>query len=445
MIKRLLFIGIFTGAAHVTTLIVLKKLTGLIPLDVIKLIGETDSLINFILSILAAGLLMTSVREIATSQNWKHAFNVFQQARVTLSILLIFLGVLGMFQSSYFLFAFAPVFAMNADYALYGRGLPITASILAFSRVFVPFIALFLASLYWPNQIIPIFVCSSVILYFFSGIVISKILGAPYFIKPSLQSLKLYLMTIPLGVVSFSYYFLGLGIIMIADHFYSAAVVAIAYIAIKIYVIFKGVLRILNQAFISEMTNDLVCHKVDYLAFSAGTILVTGTSLFVNAFRGLFLDARSGGTNGWVHMVGISCFLISPLVSLTTKAILEKKDRPYAYISLISLAVSAILCYFLSFILSDEKGILLSIIVGELITILGLLQILDKWGWLKQRFHYFTRNIFLLSVPILIRLLAGDSKITLLLSLSLYGILLFMFNRNLFSLQTEKKNEQKIS
>ena len=445
MIKRLLLIGVFTGAAHITTLVVLKRLTGSIPLDDIKAIGEIDSLLNFILSILAAGLLMTSVREIATSQNWKHDFKVFQQARVTLSILLIFLGVFGMFKSSYFLFAFAPVFAMNADYALYGRGLPVTASILTFSRIFVPFIALFLASLYWQDQVVPIFVCSSVILYFFSGIVISRILDAPYFIKPSLQSLKLYLMTIPLGVVSFCYYFLGLGIIMIADYFYPAAVVAIAYIAIKIYLIFKGVLRILNQAFISEMTNDQVCHKVDYLAFSTGIVLLTGTSLFVNGFRELFLDARSGGTNGWVHMVGICCFLISPLISLTTKAILEKKDRPYAYMSLISLVVSTILCYIFSFVLADEKGILLSIIAGELITILGLLQTLDKWDWLKQRFQFFIKNIYLLSVPILIRLLAGDSEATLILSLSLYGILLFMFNKKLFALQTEKMNEQKIS
>jgi hypothetical protein len=110
--------------------------------------------LNFILSILAAGLLMTSVREIATSQNWKHEFNVFPTSKSYIKYTIDLFGSFGMFQSSYFLFAFAPVFAMNADYALYGRGLPVTASILAFSRVFVPFIALFLASLYWPDQII---------------------------------------------------------------------------------------------------------------------------------------------------------------------------------------------------------------------------------------------------------------------------------------------------
>lgn len=438
MIKRLLFIGVFTGAAHITTLVVLKKITGLIPLDDVKIIGETDSLINFILSILASGLLMTSVREIATSQNWQHDFAIFQQARITLSILLIFLGVFGMFQSSYFLFAFAPVFAMNADYALYGRGLPITASILAFSRVFVPFIALFLASLYWPDQIMLVFVCSSIILYFFSGVVISRVLNTRYFIKPSLQSLKLYLNTIPLGIVSFSYYFLGLGIIIIADHFYSAAVVAIAYIAIKIYVVFKGVLRILNQAFIAEMTNDQICHKVDYLAFSAGITILIGTSLFVDGFRELFVSSKTGNNTGWVYLVGVCCFLISPLVSLTTKAILEKKDKSYSYISITALGVSAFSCYLFSFILPDENGILLSIIVGELICILGLMKILSKWTWIIHRFHFMFRNIFLLFVPLAIRVVGGDHKITLILSLSLYGIFLLIINRKLFGLQIKK-------
>lgn len=445
MIKRLLIIGVFTGAAHITTLVVLKKLTGSISLADVKTIGEADSVINFILSILASGLLMTSVREIAITKNWKDSLISSQQARATLSIILIALGLLGLFKSSYFLFAFAPVFALNADYALYGRGLSVTASMLAFSRVFVPFIALFFASIYWPHQIIFVFISTSIILYLASGAIISSILKIPYFIKPSVDSLKLYLSTIPLGIVAFSYYFLGLGIIMIADFFYPTAVVGIAYIAIKIYVIFKGVLRILNQAFVAEMINDGVCHKIDYLAFSAGTALLTGTSLFVNGFRELFVDTRSGGTNGWVHLVGICCFLISPLISLTTKAILEKKDKSYAYISIFSLTASSIFCYVFSFLLPDEKGILLSIIAGELICILGLLQTLDKWGWLKQRFQFLARNIFLLSIPILIRLLAGDNKFTLIFSLFLFGIFLFLVNRNLFVLHTEKTNEQKIS
>ena len=445
MIKRLLIIGVFTGAAHLTTLVVLKKLTGSMSLADVKAVGEADSLINFILSILASGLLMTSVREIAISKDWQNSLAASQQARFTLSIVLIALGLLGILQSSYFLFAFAPVFALNADYALYGRGLPVTASILAFGRVFIPFIALFLASLYWPHLIILVFISTSIILYLVSGIIISKTLSIPYLIRPSAKSLRLYLSTIPLGIVALSYYFLGLGMIMIADFFYPTAVVGIAYVAIKLYVIFKGVLRILNQAFVADMVNDQVCHKVDYLAFSAGIALLTGTCLFVNGFRELFVDARSGGTNGWVYLVGICCFLISPLISLTTKAVLEKKDKHYAYISLFSLAASVIFCYVFSFILADEKGILLSIITGELICIFGLLQTLDKWSWLKQRFHFLIRNLFLLSIPILIRLLAGDNKTTLILSLSLYGILLFLVNRNLFVLHAEKANEQKLS
>jgi hypothetical protein len=79
-----------------------------------------------------------------------------------------------------------------------------------------------------------------VILYFFSGIVISKILDAPLFYKTIASKLKALFNDNPTRVVSFSYYFLGLGIIMIADHFYLSSYVAIAYIAIKIYLIFKG-------------------------------------------------------------------------------------------------------------------------------------------------------------------------------------------------------------
>src|SRR5262245_13558889 len=99
MIKRLLIIGVFTGAAHITTLVVLKKLTGSISLADIKVVGQIDSVINFILSILASGLLMTSVREIAVSKNWQGPLLVSQQARITLSLLLIALGLIGLVES----------------------------------------------------------------------------------------------------------------------------------------------------------------------------------------------------------------------------------------------------------------------------------------------------------------------------------------------------------
>src|ERR1044071_2164739 len=173
MIKRLLLIGAFTGAAHITTLVILKKLTGLVPLEEIKTIGEIDSLINFILNILASGLLMTSVRELAISEKWQRFLIDSQQARFSLGILLLPFGLLSLIDPSYILFAFAPVFALHADYALYGRGQPVTAAILAFFRVFLPFIGLLISSIYWPNNLITIFIASSIILYFFSGIVVS--------------------------------------------------------------------------------------------------------------------------------------------------------------------------------------------------------------------------------------------------------------------------------
>jgi hypothetical protein len=60
MIKRLLIIGALTGAAHLTTIIVLKILTGSVGVSVIKTVGELDSIFNLVINILAAGLLIST-------------------------------------------------------------------------------------------------------------------------------------------------------------------------------------------------------------------------------------------------------------------------------------------------------------------------------------------------------------------------------------------------
>jgi hypothetical protein len=103
----------------------------------------------------------------------------------------------GIYIQSYFLLTAAPVlFALNGDYALYGRRKAVLASFLTFLRVFIPSVMLLLFSQFGPSFIIPAFAFATIGMYFITGIIVSKILEVPYFVKPSLQSLKLYVKTI---------------------------------------------------------------------------------------------------------------------------------------------------------------------------------------------------------------------------------------------------------
>lgn len=432
MVKRLLIIGSLTGAAHISTVFVLKRLTGYVPLTSVRMIGELDSVFNFIISVLAAGLLMTSVRDIAISENWRERYQQAQQARFTLSIFLCLPAMFGFFTPQYFFLVSAPIFALNGDYALYGKGQPVAASMLAFLRVFIPASAMFICSFYRPSEVITAFAAGTIIMYFISGIIISRMLKTPYVFMPALNSLKLYMKSLYLGIVSFGYYFLGLGMIFLTGFLFPETVVALTYIALKIYVIYKGILRIVLQSFISEMVDDEVCKKVDHLTTISGIALLVSTTVFPNGFLNLLVDKKIGGEFDWIFLIGITGFLISPFISLTTKAMLEKKDRAYAILTFIAIGLSFIVCLVLSFFNKSEKTMLISLGIGELVSIAGLIIILKKTSIIPERLLFIAKNLPLLIIPLSIRFIWEDNTYALILFLLIYLVSSLLANRKQF-------------
>ena len=428
MIKRLFIISVFTGVAYLLNILVLKHLIGTVPVASIKAIGELDAFFNLIINVLASGLLMTAVRDIAIATDWRPPFLQAQKARITFAIVLSAAAFLGFVNPNYFFLVTAPVFALNGDYALYGRGQPVAASFLAFCRVLVPTVLIFLCSLYWQQGIVIVYSVSTVLIYLVTGFIISMMLKTPYWVSPAVKSTRLYINSISLGIVSLGYYFLGLGLIVLVTFFYSGPVVALAYVVLKFYVIFKGVLRIINQAFISEMTDDEVCNKVDYLATMAGLTFLVTTTVFTSTFITLFFGKNLAGYQAWPILLGICGFLISPLISFTTKALLEKKDISYAKLSLFAMGVAALLSIILSFEFNNINSILISLIAGELVSIAGLLIMLKKMTVFKERIIFTLKNLSFAIIPVAIRWGYGDNYYTFWTGIGIYGLCIAGFN-----------------
>lgn len=436
MIKRLLIIGALTGAAHLTTIIVLKILTGSVDVSVIKSIGETDSIFNLVINILAAGLLISTIREIVIAgDDWKKVYIESQQARASLGLLLLVICLVGIYNQSYFLLAAAPIFAFHGDYALYGRGLPVFASVLAFLRVFIPSVTLLIFSRLWPGLIIYAFAISTLTMYVITGIIISNKLGVPYFIRPSFSSLYLYLKTINGGIISFGYYFFGLGVIILGGFFFDAKIIAIAYVAAKLYVIYKGVLRILNQSFFNDLKDISMCNKVDYLATLAGIILLIATSMFPAAFQEFFINEKLSPNPYWVTFLGIAGFIISPFTSFTSKVMLEKKDKPYTFITILALSISSAVCVSCYLLHTDETGLLISLAAGELTCVIGLVRISGNADLIKKRFYFILKILPLVLIPLGIKYFAGDTTIAMVTSLIFFGTIALLLNRRAFSLE----------
>jgi hypothetical protein len=333
----------------------------------------------------------------------------------------------------------APIFAFHGDYALYGRGLPVFAAVLTFLRVFIPSLTLLIFSQLWPEFIIYAFAISTLFMYVITGVIISSQLSVPYFVRPSFTSLFLYLKTVNGGIISFGYYFFGLGLIILGGFFFEEKIIAIAYVAAKLYIIYKGVLRILNQSFFNDLKDISMCNKVDYLATLAGVILLVATSMFPAAFQEFFIDEKLSSNPYWVTLFGIAGFVISPFTSFTSKAMLEKKDKEYAFITILALLISSAVCVGCYFLKTDETGLLISLAVGELTCVIGLIRISGSTVLIKKRFYFILRILPLVIIPFSVKYLAGDTTIAMIASLIVFGTIALLLNRQAFKLELSNK------
>jgi len=325
MIKRIAPIALFTGAGQLLSIFALKYLSLHSETGQLKAIGETDSLVQFIINFIALGLQSVSMRNLALMTDWKEEYRQGQVARITLGMLLMAIAGLAFLNKYYLLFLIAPLLALSGDYALYGLGHPITGAIIAFVRLLIPYSVLILATRYDQSLLVGAYIASVVIVYLLTNLYISYYLKTPGFYLPRLKSLTLYLYSLPLGIVTLSLYFIGLGLLLVIPYFYDDAVVAVAFVGLKFYVIYKGVLRIIHQAFLKEMVYDNTRLRVDQMSILLALFFGGSALIFPHTFIMLFLGGKYFNQQIFIYFIGIAALIYSPFLSFATKTLLLKK------------------------------------------------------------------------------------------------------------------------
>ncbi len=375
MFKRILIIGFFTGLGQIVSLFVIKNLHSYFTLPQIAAIAQIDSLVFFLINIIAMGLQSSAMRHIALNPDWENEFRNTQSARLALSFALFPLGFLFFYRWEYSVFFLTPLLALNGDYALYATGRSTWAAAIASIRIILPYIVLIFAGYFFPGKGIYLFVASWILIYFFTNWLVVKSLKVSNSIIPKWKNLELYLRSLPLGLVSVSFYFLGTGLILITAFFYPTNVQAVAFSGLKMYVIFKGVLRIIHQAFFKEMVHDEWCLRVDQLSILIALTYAGSFILFPKSFILLFFGKQNLDQQGFFLLLAIASIVYCFILSSATRSLLDKMDKQYSTISVVA-AVGAILCsVVLSFLYTDAKSIGLSILLGEIILFFGLLHI----------------------------------------------------------------------
>lgn len=434
MIKRISTIAILTGAGQLLSIFALKYISQHGTAEELKSMGEADSLIQFIISLIAAGLQSVAMRNIALSTDWRQEYLDTQSARLSFSILLAAVSVLGIVKGNYLIFLIAPMLALSGDYALYGLGHPVVGATVALLRVALPYSLIILAARYWPGALVAVYVGTVAVVYLITNLFISYYLRTPYIVLPRFRNLLLYLNSLSLGIVNLSIYFLGLGLLLIIPYFYDNHVVAVAFVGLKVYVIYKGVLRIVHQAFLKDMIKDSVQLQVDQLSILLGLCFAGSAILFPVSFTNLLFGSKYTGDTHFFQLMALAALIYSLFLSMSTNVLLQRKDKKYAAISAAAVLVTTLSVILLAGVRPRAESLGISLCLGETLWMVGLLRVSAGKAIIRKRIVFLLPNLAMLVVPVLFRYFFGDSQLYWFCGFGGFGIILLILHLKKFLL-----------
>lgn len=432
MLKKIFVIAFLTGAAQLFSIYVLKFLSTRVTADEFKFIGQVDSLIFLLMNLLALGLQSDAIRNIAINNDWKSSYSNTQQARITLGLILSFFSFFFILKNYYSLFLLAPIMAMSGDYALYARNHPVTGAAIAFFRVFFPYLLMLLFALYQPNDVGWIYGTGFAIIYIITNVFIAKYLNTNIWYIPDLRSLFLYIKSIKLGITMVGLYFIGQGLILITPYFYSPIITAVAFIGLKFYLVYKGLLRILHQSFVSKMINDSISLKVDQLSILAGIMFLGSVAIFPNSFISLFFGNQFLLEKEFFILLAAAGLVYALFLSRGTKSMLLKMDHNYMLVTLTAACITILLLIVFSFYKQTAVNVALSILIGEIIWTIGLYIIAGTRRDAYERIKFLFQNMVVLLLPLFAYLIYKDHLITYLASFSIVAVVLLALHRKKF-------------
>jgi hypothetical protein len=429
MIKRLVLIAFFTGTGQLFSVFSLKFIATKISLGSLSALGQMDALLQLSLNIIGLGLQSAVMRDMALKSDWHGIYSNAQSARMVMGLLLMPLSFFAFFNNAYLIFLIAPLLAASGDYALYAVGYSVKGSIMACLRVLVPYGLIAVIAVSGVGNIGMYFIAGLFIAYFISNIIIGYYLKAPLLYKPLLQNFIQYFKTLNLGLVNLSFYFIGLGLLLVIPYFYNEHTTAIAFLGIKVYVVLKGVLRIMHQAFLRDMIRDEVCLKVDELSLLVTAAYLGAVLVFPGATIQLLFGEAFMLYKSFFIYLGIAIMLYAFNLSLTTRAMLDRKDKRYTIVTTFAAIITGITTIAFSYYNSNVYAIGVSLIFGEMLFCLGLMFFMGYKNIFIPRFLFVIQCAIIMAPVFLIRYFFGDTLMVCVSSLTFYTLIILLIHQ----------------
>lgn len=434
MIKRVFWVALFTGLSHLISILTISYVIRELGEEVSGYIGIIDSTVILVASIISFGIQLAVNRNVATKTSWQSNYNLAQSARLMLSFFIVIFGaVLYLFggEMQYLIYAFAPLVALNGDYALYGNGKPITASSLSFLRVAAPNLGILFAGYLGGLNVIYVYIVLLATGIFLAGLISSRANHVKYFFLPRKHFLKFYFKYWKVGGYQVASALIVPGILVIADWFYSLAIIGLINGLLKILIVYKGGLRIIVQTFFKEITIEKTHEKIDKASLLAWGAVSIPIIVYYNTTLNLLFDNKYDEIAILLPVIGAIMFLGAFRNASEARALILKKDNLNLSIFLIALLLQTIVLITFSYTPYFIWGIPLGLLIAELTVVIGLGYGLHRWHYFIRRFNFILKLLPPIIFSLLLKFIFPPSLTILGISIIIYIIWSFIFFRKL--------------
>jgi len=367
--KKLVFVGGIIGIGHLLSLALVPILQRFVDAGVIANIAQIDASMVLVVSLLGFGITVTTTRDVATSKDWSLPVQEAFDARVALSFILFFVGIVGYSiddnQILWLILIASPLIALNLDFVLYGLGLPVKAALASFIRLSMP-VLLYVGSVvvgYYSHIIYMI--CVLVFTFFSSFFVLKSASYQPTF-KLSLLSLKRYRESFFVGLGGFALSFQRFGILA----FYAGVEENTVYLffSLKAYMAFVAIRRLFIQTFYKQLLNEVISKNINRLVFISAVIFFVSVYLYSQEMSELIFNQPDGG--GFLILTALLILAGSLFSCSDAQLMLMRGDRKYVFITVSALVVFGI-SFAILIALEFETPLIASLILSEALLGIG--------------------------------------------------------------------------
>jgi hypothetical protein len=437
LIKKISFIFLISLISQVFSIFALSYIIKKeVNNDFVEKIALLESAFSIITSVLAFGILQIATRDIVKSKDWRNIVTDTQNTRMSFALILLLIGFILYLITSNFIFlllVISPFIAHNVNYALYAKGYSTYATIASSLRLLIPSLLLMIFGYF------NFFSNTYYLIFFLISLLVSSVFSN-FFLenKPTyrfkVSFYKKYLETLKIGITDLAIVFLETGILFFAAFFYEELEISNTYLVLKIYVLVKGVQRLVFQIFYNELVNSQKVVLFNKIIFIIGFFYFIISFNYNEDFLFFLFSKSNYSLIINFKILGFSLLIGSILLASIARTLVLKNDKVYIKSYTFSLVIAFICMILISYTNWKLIGISLSLLIGEIVLFLFIFINIKKDFDIKKYYIFMFFHVFLFLVFLICKLNFNlfHSIIVSIIIEFLYIIFFLFFNKKHF-------------